>query len=67
MSDQVLGVGEALVFAGRSCLSVLEIKDDYVVLGVADLDLSATKAHGRPGGTEDRRIMARPRPVPGEN
>jgi hypothetical protein len=67
MPDQVLGVGEALVFAGRSRLSVLEIKDDYVVLEVTNLDLSTTKVHGRPGGTEGRRMMAGPMAIPSEN
>ena len=67
MPEQVLGVGEALVFAGHSRLSVLEIKDDYVVLEVTQLDLSTTQVHWRPGGTEDCRMLARPRPVPSEN
>jgi hypothetical protein len=67
MPDHVLGVGEALVFAGRSRLSVLEVRDGYVVLEVTNLDLSTTKAHWSPGETEDRRMMARPIPILSEN
>jgi len=67
MLDQVLGVGEALVFAGHIRLSVLEIKDDHVVLEITLLDLSTTKGHWRPGATEDRRMMAGPMPIPTNN